>query len=184
MRGCGWWTQCRWYTTPIRRGHGRSGCCGYDFRRRHVACFYFVSLILILCFLSIFIVKSHLYLCGSQDGIGQIWPCRPIKMPLFIKWLHWRREKRCHRLNDFVWLWNFGITVLFLWREHQIIAVVSTPGAVLMPWSDVVDTILVNFMPGQEAGHAIADILLGHVNPSARLPVTFPNKDNEVNCLY
>lgn len=57
---------------------------------------------------------------------------------------------------------------------------VITPGAVLMPWSSKASAILVSWMPGQEAGNALADILFGLVNPSARLPVTIPNKDNEV----
>lgn len=59
------------------------------------------------------------------------------------------------------------------------VVVLSVPGAVLMPWSPKVAAILVNFMPGQQAGHAIADVLYGAVNPSARLPITMPNKENE-----
>jgi beta-glucosidase len=37
----------------------------------------------------------------------------------------------------------------------------------------------VSWLPGQEAGNGLADVLFGVVNPYARLPVTFPNKDNE-----
>merc|ERR1712176_593837 len=56
----------------------------------------------------------------------------------------------------------------------KTIVVASVPGAVLMPWSNDVAAILTNFMPGQQAGHAIADVLFGKVNPSAKLPITLP----------
>lgn len=57
---------------------------------------------------------------------------------------------------------------------------VRAPGAVLMPWSTAVPAIVVSWLPGQEAGNALADILFGKVNPSARLLVTMPNIENEV----
>mmetsp|Transcript_88680 Transcript_88680/g.286487 ORF Transcript_88680/g.286487 Transcript_88680/m.286487 type:complete len:716 (-) Transcript_88680:73-2220(-) len=63
--------------------------------------------------------------------------------------------------------------------SSKVIVVASVPGAVLMPWSKDVAAILTNFMPGQQAGNAIADVLFGKVNPSAKLPLTFPNVENE-----
>ena len=59
------------------------------------------------------------------------------------------------------------------------IVVMSVPGAILTPWAGKVKALLTTFMPGQQAGNAIADILFGAVNPSGRLPLTFPNKENE-----
>ena len=39
--------------------------------------------------------------------------------------------------------------------------------------------ILTNFLPGELVGDALADVLLGDVAPQAKLPVTFPNIENE-----
>jgi len=59
------------------------------------------------------------------------------------------------------------------------VVVLSVPGAILCPWNKKVAAIVTNFMPGQQAGNAITDVLLGRVNPSGKLPITFPNKENE-----
>ena len=59
------------------------------------------------------------------------------------------------------------------------VVVMAVPGAILMPWSTKVKAIVTNFMPGQQAGHAIADVLTGAVNPNGKLPLTFPNIENE-----
>lgn len=54
-------------------------------------------------------------------------------------------------------------------------AVVLYAGSpVTMPWVDEVSTVLEAFYPGQEGGNAIVKILTGEVNPSGKLPVTFP----------
>jgi beta-glucosidase len=56
----------------------------------------------------------------------------------------------------------------------RTVVVLQTGGPVSMPWLDAVPAVLQAWFPGQEAGHAIADVLLGKVDPGGRLPQTFP----------
>jgi beta-glucosidase len=48
-----------------------------------------------------------------------------------------------------------------------------------MPWKAAVPSILFQLMPGQEAGNALANALFGAVNPSGKLPVSFPGSMND-----
>lgn len=56
----------------------------------------------------------------------------------------------------------------------RTVVVLETGGPVLMPWLDRVPAVLEAWFPGQRGGEAIARILAGDVNPSGRLPITFP----------
>ena len=60
--------------------------------------------------------------------------------------------------------------------NRNTIVVNSTGVAVAMPWLDKVAALVQAWFPGQEAGNAIADIISGAVNPSGRLPVSFPKR--------
>lgn len=56
----------------------------------------------------------------------------------------------------------------------KTVIVLETGGPIAMPWKDDVGAILEAWYPGARGGDAIARILFGDVNPSGRLPVTFP----------
>ena len=60
------------------------------------------------------------------------------------------------------------------------IVVLNAPGAVLMPWLDLVRAVLVAWYPGQENGRAIASVLYGDENPSGKLPLTFPASEDDL----
>lgn len=59
------------------------------------------------------------------------------------------------------------------------LVVVTTPGAALLPWANAVDAIFVNFMPGVASAFATMDVVVGDVNPSGHLPITFPAVENQ-----
>jgi beta-glucosidase len=54
------------------------------------------------------------------------------------------------------------------------IVVLKTGSVALMPWVAQVPAILEAWYPGEEDGDAVADVLYGAVNPSGKLPLTFP----------
>lgn len=54
------------------------------------------------------------------------------------------------------------------------IVVLETGNPVAMPWRDRVRAVVEAWYPGQAGGRVIAEVLTGVVNPSGRLPVTFP----------
>lgn len=58
----------------------------------------------------------------------------------------------------------------------RTIVVLQTGGPVEMPWLDEVAAVLEAWYTGQEAGNAIADVLLGKAEPGGRLPQSFPVK--------
>ena len=55
------------------------------------------------------------------------------------------------------------------------VVVLETGNPITMPWLAGVRGVVQAWYPGQEGGQAIADVLSGQVNPSGRLPISFPH---------
>jgi beta-glucosidase len=60
------------------------------------------------------------------------------------------------------------------------IVVLNAGSAVLMPWLNQVKAVLDTWYPGEQDGTALAALLFGQVDPSGKLPVTFPASQNQI----
>lgn len=66
-------------------------------------------------------------------------------------------------------------------KANRNLVVVNISGnAVAMPWIEQVPAVLQTWYLGSEAGHALAAVLVGDVNPSGKLPFTFPARLEDV----
>jgi len=59
-------------------------------------------------------------------------------------------------------------------NARTIVAVMGGSAVLMERWRQRVAAILLLWYPGMEGGHAFADVLLGHVDPSGRLPFAIP----------
>ncbi|XVV14192.1 glycoside hydrolase family 3 protein [Actinoplanes sp. CA-131856] len=65
----------------------------------------------------------------------------------------------------------------------RTIVVVNAGSPVLMPWAEEAAAVLLTWFPGQEAGAALADVLLGVAEPGGRLPTTWPREEQDCPVL-
>lgn len=70
--------------------------------------------------------------------------------------------------------------------NRNTVIVIQSGTPVLMPWIDKAKAVLHAWYGGNETGNGIADVIFGDVNPSGKLPMTFPRRleDNPASLNY
>jgi beta-glucosidase len=81
-------------------------------------------------------------------------------------------------------------------RQEELLAAVAETGtpvtvvliggsAITMSrWIDRVGAVVMAWYPGEQGGHGVADVLFGSLNPSGRLPITFPIEEGQLPLVY
>jgi beta-glucosidase len=66
-------------------------------------------------------------------------------------------------------------------KGKKVVAVLNVDGVIdAYTWADKVDAILIAWLPGVQAGNAVADVVCGKINPSGKLAITFPKAYEDV----
>jgi beta-glucosidase len=65
-------------------------------------------------------------------------------------------------------------------NPRTIVAVMAGSAVIMEAWAHRVQAILMLWYPGQEGGHAFADVITGAISPSGKLPCTFPVKAEDL----
>jgi len=65
-----------------------------------------------------------------------------------------------------------------------VVILVGGSAVTMSGWIDRVDAVLDAWYPGEEGGHAVADVLFGDYNPAGRLPITFPLTEGQLPLSY
>lgn len=73
-----------------------------------------------------------------------------------------------------------GLIAAVAAANPNTVVVLETGGPVTMPWLGAVGAVVQAWYPGAAGGEAIARVLTGEVNPSGRLPATFPMAESQL----
>ena len=65
-----------------------------------------------------------------------------------------------------------------------VVVLIGGSAITMSRWIDDVDAVIMAWYPGELGGNAVADVLFGDVNPSGRLPITFPIEEGQLPLVY
>jgi len=65
-----------------------------------------------------------------------------------------------------------------------VVVLIGGSAITMSRWLDRVDAVIHAWYPGEEGGHAVADVLFGAYNPAGRLPITFPMAEGQLPLTY
>lgn len=65
-----------------------------------------------------------------------------------------------------------------------VVLLVGGSAITMNSWIDKVQAIGAVWYPGEEGGHAVADVLFGDYNPAGRLPITYPVHEAQLPLVY
>lgn len=65
-----------------------------------------------------------------------------------------------------------------------VVILVGGSAVTMDAWLGEVDAVMAVWYPGEQGGHAVADVLLGAYNPAGRLPISFPRSEGQLPLVY
>jgi beta-glucosidase len=68
--------------------------------------------------------------------------------------------------------------------KPTIVVLIGGSAITMSPWLDRVGGVIDAWYPGEQGGHAVADVLFGDATPSGRLPITFPISEGQLPLYY
>ena len=76
------------------------------------------------------------------------------------------------------------ITAVAATGKPVIVVLVGGSAITMSRWIDDVSAVVMAWYPGEQGGSGVADVLFGDVNPSGRLPITFPLEEGQLPLVY